>query len=159
MEAAMDMESKNSAAQNCNITELCSEHTPNQGLLNCNVREISLPVPCKHPPLPTMKPARHFAIVLVTAPDLKSARNLARAAIEARLVACANLIPKLESHYWWRGRIEQSKEVLILFKMTRRKMSALEKLMLARHPYDTPEFIAIAVDSGTPRYLDWITST
>ena len=46
----------------------------------------------------TMKPATKFAAVLVTAPDLKTARALARAALQARLIACANLIPKIESH-------------------------------------------------------------
>jgi periplasmic divalent cation tolerance protein len=106
-----------------------------------------------------MKAAHNFAVVLVTAPDLKTARVLARAALHARLVACANLIPKLESHYWWEDKLERSKEVLILFKTTKGKLGRLEKLILARHPYDTPEFIAIPLDSGTPRYLDWITSS
>lgn len=106
-----------------------------------------------------MKSARNFAIVLVTAPDLKLARALARAALDDRLVACANLIPKLESHYWWQGKLERSNEVLILFKTAKNKLGALERLILARHPYDTPEFIALTLDSGTSRYLDWITST
>ena len=106
-----------------------------------------------------MKSARVFAIVLVTAPDLKTARALAKAALEARLVACANLIPKLESHYWWQGRIERSAEVLILFKTARGKLAALEKLVLARHPYDTPEFITLPLESGTPRYLAWLAAS
>lgn len=106
-----------------------------------------------------MKSARNFAIVLVTAPDLKTARALARAALAAKLAVCANLIPKLESHYWWQDKLERSNEVLILFKTTKRILPTLERLILARHPYDTPEFIAIPLDSGTPRYLDWIAST
>ena len=106
-----------------------------------------------------MKSANAFAIVLVTAPDLKTARALAKAALEARLVACANLIPKLESHYWWQGRIERSAETLILFKTARGKLAALEKLVLARHPYDTPEFITLPLESGTPRYLAWLAAS
>ena len=51
-----------------------------------------------------MKSATSFAIVLVTAPDLKTARVLAKAALSARLIACANLIPKIESHYRWQGQ-------------------------------------------------------
>lgn len=121
--------------------------------------EICLPASRKPSPLPVMKSARRFAIVLVTAPSLKTARSLARAALDARLVACANLIPKLESHYWWRDKLERSNEILILFKTTRTKLAALEKLVLARHPYDTPEVIALPLDSGTPRYLDWIISS
>jgi len=106
-----------------------------------------------------MKLARNFAIVLVTAPNLKTARVLAHAALGAKCVACANLIPKLESHFWWRGKLEQSTEILILFKTTKGKLAALEKLILTKHPYDTAEFIVLPLDSGTPRYLDWITAS
>lgn len=106
-----------------------------------------------------MKSASHFSLILVTAPDLKIARSLARAALSAKLVACANLLPKLESHHWWKGKIERSTEVLLLFKTTKSKIAALEKLILARHPYDTPEFIALPLGSGTPHYLDWIAAS
>jgi periplasmic divalent cation tolerance protein len=106
-----------------------------------------------------MKSARKFAVVLVTAPELKTARSLARAALAAKLVACANLIPNLESHYWWQGKLERGTEILILFKTTRRNLAALEELILAKHPYDTAEFIVLSTNSGTPRYLDWLASS
>jgi periplasmic divalent cation tolerance protein len=94
-------------------------------------------------------------VVLVTAPDLKVARKLARAVLQARLVACASLIPKIESHYRWRGKIESSGEVLLIMKTTRPRLVALEKLVVARHPYDTPEFLVLSV-SGNRRYLKWL---
>ena len=103
-----------------------------------------------------MKSADKFALVLVTAPDLKTARRLSQAALEARLIACANLVPRIESHYWWREKIETSSEVLMLLKTTTARLAALEKLILARHPYDTPEFIVLAMSQGTKKYLDWI---
>jgi periplasmic divalent cation tolerance protein len=78
--------------------------------------------------------ATSFVIVLVTAPDLKTARALAKAALSARLIACANLIPKIESHYRWRGRIESSAEVLLILKTRKSNLAALEKLVVARHP-------------------------
>lgn len=93
--------------------------------------------------------------MLVTAPDLKTARGLARAALEARLVACVNLIPGLESHYWWQGKLETGKEVLMLLKTTRPRLAALEKLVLSKHPYDTAEFIVLPVSAGAKRYLAW----
>lgn len=99
------------------------------------------------------------SLVLVTAPDLKTARVLAKAALQKRLVACANLIPKLESHYWWQGKIESGSEVLILLKTTNSKLTALEKLILANHPYDTPEFIVIPITSGNKRYLSWLANS
>ena len=102
-----------------------------------------------------MKKHEQFIIALVTSPDLKTARRLARAALRARLVACANLVPRLESHYWWKGKIETGTEVLILFKTTRARLKALEKLIIAKHPYDTPEFIAFELEAGNQRYLAW----
>jgi periplasmic divalent cation tolerance protein len=106
-----------------------------------------------------MKRSTTFSIALVTAPDIKTARTLAKAALEKRLVACANIVPKIESHYWWQGKIEHGAEVLIVFKTTRAKLSALEKLILAKHPYDTAEFIVLGIEHGAKRYLQWIKSS
>jgi len=103
-----------------------------------------------------MKSAAKFSIVLVTAPNLKIARALAQAALHARLIACANLIPKIESHYWWQGKIESGTEVLLVLKTQKSKLAALEKLVLARHPYDTPEFIVLPLSAGNKKYLDWL---
>jgi periplasmic divalent cation tolerance protein len=106
-----------------------------------------------------MKSTRAFVLVLVTVPDLKVARWLARAALKARLIACANLVPKLESHYWWRGKIESGAEVLMVLKTTRTRLEALEKLILAAHPYDTPEFLVLELNGGTERYLAWLAAS
>ena len=95
-------------------------------------------------------------MVLVTAPDLKTARKLALAALRERLIACANLVPRVESHYWWQGKIESGAEVLVLMKTTRRRLAALEKLILAQHPYDTPEFLVLPLTAGNARYLCWV---
>jgi periplasmic divalent cation tolerance protein len=102
-----------------------------------------------------MKAGTQFALVLVTAPELKTARRLARAALQHRLVACANLIPKIESHYWWQGKVERGTEVLLVLKTTVRRLAALEKLVIAEHPYDTPEFVVLGVRGGNGRYLNW----
>jgi periplasmic divalent cation tolerance protein len=106
-----------------------------------------------------VKNAKAFSVVLVTAPDMKVARQLASGALRAKLVACANLLPKVESHYWWQGEITSSAEVLMIFKTTARKISAFEKFILANHPYDTPEFVALPLAGGTDRYLAWVTAS
>lgn len=103
-----------------------------------------------------MKSAQKFSIILVTAPDLKTARMLATAALQARLIACATLVPKIESHYRWQGKIESSAEILLILKTQKSKLAALEKLMLARHPYDTPEFLVLPLSAGNKKYLDWL---
>lgn len=106
-----------------------------------------------------MKSATAFALVLVTAPDLKTARRLAQGALQARLIACTNLVPKVESHYWWQGKLESGAEVLLLLKTRRANLRKLEALVLAEHPYDTPEFIVLSLQDGSKRYLDWLTAS
>ena len=100
-----------------------------------------------------------FCCVFVTAPNITVARKIAAAALNERLVACANLVPKIESHYWWQGQLESSSEVLILFKTTKERLAELESNVLKNHPYDTPEFIAVTLEHGTEKYLGWIKSS
>ncbi len=106
-----------------------------------------------------MKNARFFAAVLVTVPDLKLARRLAQSALRARLVACVSLVPKIESHYWWQGKVETGHEVLMILKTSRHRLAALEQHILERHPYDTPEFVVLPLTGGARPYLDWITAS
>ena len=103
-----------------------------------------------------MKPTQKYAVVLVTTPDVTTARKLARAALTARLIACANLIPRIESHYLWQGKIERGDEVLLVLKTTTARLAALERVIVAKHPYGTPEFLVLPVARGNARYLDWV---
>ena len=103
-----------------------------------------------------MKAAATYALVLVAAPSPAIARKLARAALEERLIACANLVPRIESLYWWQGKIESGREVLLVLKSRRPLLARLEQLVHALHPYDTPEFLVLPLNSGSRRYLDWL---
>ncbi|MBM3839095.1 MAG: divalent-cation tolerance protein CutA [Verrucomicrobia bacterium] len=103
-----------------------------------------------------MKTQKKHVVVLVTAPNIGTARKLARAALNARLAACANLIPKIESHYWWQGKLESSAEVLIVFKTAAVCLPRFEQVILKHHPYDTPEFIVLPLLGGNKRYLAWL---
>ncbi len=106
-----------------------------------------------------MRSARSFAVALVTAPDVKTARHLVRTALRTRLIACANLVPRVESHYRWQGRIERSDELLLVLKTRVSCLARLEKLILAEHPYDTPEFIVLRLHAGSVAYLDWLAAS
>jgi periplasmic divalent cation tolerance protein len=103
-----------------------------------------------------MKNSKAALVVFVTAPDQKTARNLATAVLEARAAACANLLPGIESHYWWKGKLEVAKEILLLFKTNAGHLERLEEVILKHHPYDTPEVIALPIQAGNRRYLKWI---
>ena len=97
-----------------------------------------------------------YYLSLVTAPDQRTGRSLARAALRARLAACVNIVPQIQSLYWWRGKLEQGKETLLLFKTTASHLAALEQLIVSRHPYDTPEFVVLPLTGGNRKYLAWL---
>ena len=103
-----------------------------------------------------VKGASDTRLVLVTAPNLPTARRLARSALETRLIACANILKNVESHYRWKGKLERSSEVLLLLKTTATCLEALEKKIVSLHPYDTPEFLVLKVSEGNARYLAWL---
>lgn len=97
-------------------------------------------------------------IVLVTAPGLRPARVIVRALLTGRLAACVNLVPGLESHYWWQGKLAKSSEVLLVIKTTGSRLSALAEEVRRHHPYDTPEIVAWPMAAGSRRYLEWLES-
>ena len=106
-----------------------------------------------------MTAPQEHACVFVTTPNIIVARKIAATALAARLVACANLMQKIESHYWWQGQLESSTEVLIVFKTRVDRLDELRECVLANHPYQTPEFIFLKVDGGSEKYLNWITES
>jgi periplasmic divalent cation tolerance protein len=103
-----------------------------------------------------MKSARGVSVVLVTTPDLKTARSIARGVLHDRLAACVNIVPRIESHYWWEDKLTSSSELLLLIKTDRSRLRRLEERVLELHPYETPEFLVVPFEAGTDRYLDWL---
>ncbi|WP_242393714.1 divalent-cation tolerance protein CutA [Anaeromyxobacter oryzisoli] len=95
-------------------------------------------------------------VVLVTAPSPEKAAELARAVVEARLAACGNVVPGLRSIYRWEGTVHEDAEALLVLKTTRGRFEALRDRILALHPYQVPEVLALPVEAGSAAYLDWI---
>jgi len=96
-------------------------------------------------------------MVLVTCGTLKEARRIARAVVEKRLAACANLITSpVESCYRWRGKTEKAREFLMVIKTTEKRLEALEKEVKRLHSYEVPEFIALPIVAGSRDYLSWL---
>lgn len=103
-----------------------------------------------------MTATRRHCVVWVTVPDRATARRLARVVLEARAVACVNLIPGVESQYWWKGKLETSRELLLVMKTVTGRLKTLERLVKAAHPYETPEFVVTPLKAGSAPYLAWI---
>ena len=95
-------------------------------------------------------------VALSTAPDEATARRLARELLEARLVACATLLPGAVSMYWWNDAIEESAEWLLLLKTSAERWPALLERLPGLHPYDVPELLALPVSAGSEPYLKWV---
>ncbi|MHA3770704.1 divalent-cation tolerance protein CutA [Verrucomicrobiota bacterium sgz303538] len=100
--------------------------------------------------------AENVLLVLSTFGTADEARRIARTLVEERLVACANLLPPIESIYRWKGEIEVSAETLVLFKTVTDNYPQLETRLRELHPYEEPEIVAIRVDTGLPSYLRWV---
>lgn len=100
--------------------------------------------------------AEQARVVLVTAPDLACARQLARGLVEQRLAACVNLLPGVESIYRWRGALESAHEVLLLVKTVAGRMGEIEGFLRAQHPYELPECVALVPGEIEARYRAWL---
>jgi periplasmic divalent cation tolerance protein len=94
-------------------------------------------------------------LVHVTASSFDEARRIAGAVLENRLAACANLVPGIESHYRWQGRLEQAGEVLILMKSSAELFPALEACVKSCHSYECPEIVAVPVIQISSDYRQW----
>ena len=96
-------------------------------------------------------------MVLVTCGTLPEARRIARAAVEAKLAACVNVMPNaVDSVYRWKGKVEVSREYSLVMKSTAKRLPELERMVRSMHSYDVPEFLVLPVVSGSREYLRWL---
>jgi periplasmic divalent cation tolerance protein len=86
----------------------------------------------------------------------EEAARIGEGVVNAKLAACANVIPGIQSIYRWKGKVVKSQEVMLILKSTKARYSALEKTIKAMHTYETPEIIALPVKEGLDRYLRWV---
>ena len=97
----------------------------------------------------------HVRIAIVTIPR-DEATGLAKGLVEARLAACVNMVPKIESVFWWEGKIQHDEESLLIIKTTQLKVEAMISYVQEHHPYDIPEIITLSLAEGLPDYLNWV---
>jgi periplasmic divalent cation tolerance protein len=95
-------------------------------------------------------------IVLITAPDLRTAEELGRLLVERSALACVNLVDGVKSIYRWQGRVEEAREVLMVGKTTRGRAAEVEALLAESHPYDVPECVFLAPERVEAKYLSWL---
>lgn len=97
-----------------------------------------------------------YMVVLTTAGTSDEARTIARAVVERKLAACAQIFP-IQSIYEWEDSIAEDSEQLVLLKSRRDVYDELEACIAELHSYDVPEIIAMPIVAGSRAYLQWLT--
>jgi periplasmic divalent cation tolerance protein len=95
-------------------------------------------------------------IVLTTVGGSFDAGPLARDLVERRLAACVNIFPRVRSIYRWKGDIQDESEQLLIIKTVTESLDRLREALFARHPYEVPEFVVIAIEQLSNAYRDWL---
>jgi periplasmic divalent cation tolerance protein len=103
--------------------------------------------------------AEEAVVVFTTFPDQDTARRVVHTLVDERLIACGNLMPRVESIYRWKGKVETNSEVFVVLKTDQARYIALQARLKELHPYDVPECILIRVSKGLPEYLRWVTES
>jgi periplasmic divalent cation tolerance protein len=99
-------------------------------------------------------------IQIITITDSKEAADtIGNILLFEKLVSCVQILPSIESKYWWKGKIEKNMECLCLFKSEKRNYKKIEKIIKENHSYETPEIIALPILTGSKEYLKWISDT
>lgn len=97
-----------------------------------------------------------YIVIFITASSKKEAQAIGRELIKRKLAACVNTVDKIESFFWWQGKIDKANETLLIIKSKKSKLRRIIKTVKLLHSYEVPEIIAMPIISGYKPYLDWI---
>jgi periplasmic divalent cation tolerance protein len=97
-----------------------------------------------------------FIVIFITCANKNQAKKIASGLISAKLAACVNIVPGLESLFWWENKVDRAAEVLLVVKSKKTKLLGIIKKVRSLHSYSTPEIIALPIIAGEKHYLKWI---
>jgi len=95
-------------------------------------------------------------LALSTFPDRETAQRISNQLVTEKFVACANILPGIDSVYRWKEKIESGNETLVFFKLSEDRQSAFQEKLCSLHPYEVPEIIFVQLSNGLPDYLRWV---
>ncbi|MDY6879444.1 MAG: divalent-cation tolerance protein CutA [Thermodesulfobacteriota bacterium] len=97
-----------------------------------------------------------YVVVLITAGSYEEARRVADVLVGERKAACVNIVPRVNSFFWWEGKIEEDEESLLVVKTRAELFAEVVDSVKANHSYEVPEIIALPIVGGNQEYLMWI---
>jgi len=100
-----------------------------------------------------------YIVILITTKDKKEANKIAQGLLQDKLIACANIIGGIQSLFWWQGKIDSSKEILLVLKSKKSLFKKIFAKVKSLHSYQNPEIIAMPIVDGSKEYLNWIDSS
>ena len=100
--------------------------------------------------------AEKILLGLSTFPEVETARRISTQLVTEKFVACANILPAVQSIYRWEGKIETASETLVFFKLSEDRQAAFQEKLRSLHPYEVPEIVCFKINSGLPDYLSWV---
>jgi len=101
---------------------------------------------------------RNYIVVLITVKDSEEAQKIANSLLKRRQAACVNIVPEVNSHFWWKDKLDSARESLLIVKTKESLLPELIKSVKKIHSYSIPEIIALPIVGGSQDYLEWIDS-
>jgi periplasmic divalent cation tolerance protein len=95
-------------------------------------------------------------IVLITASSGEEAATIAEALVSEHIAACVNIVPEVRSLFFWEGKLQDAREVLLICKSRQPHLERLISRVKSLHSYAVPEVIALPIIAGSRDYLDWV---
>jgi periplasmic divalent cation tolerance protein len=95
-------------------------------------------------------------IVLITAGSEEEAHKIAESLVKGKKAACVNIVPRVDSLFWWEGKIDSARESLLLVKTKASLFPEIVELVKRTHSYEVPEIIALPIIAGSEDYLKWL---
>lgn len=88
--------------------------------------------------------------------DTAEAREIIRKLLDERLIACASILPEVESIYRWKGKIEESRETKVILKTTPDHFTSIQRAIEVHCSYEVSEIVQVEVAACSPKYLAWV---